>query len=53
MSGVASWFDGTRPVKAWLDSMHPDQMVVIYNDHLNFFEFQYDITPLQPCIATQ
>lgn len=33
------WFDGTRPVKAWLASMRPDQIVVIYNDHLNLFEF--------------
>jgi protocatechuate 4,5-dioxygenase, beta chain len=33
------WFDGTRPVKAWLEAMRPDQIVVIYNDHLNFFEF--------------
>lgn len=34
-----AWFDGTRPVKAWLAAMRPDQIVVIYNDHLNFFEF--------------
>ncbi len=33
------WFDGTRPVKAWLAAMRPDQIVVIYNDHLNLFEF--------------
>ena len=34
------WFDGTRPVKAWLEAIRPDQIVVIYNDHLNFFEFE-------------
>jgi hypothetical protein len=34
------WFDGTRPVKAWLEAVRPDQIVVIYNDHLNFFEFE-------------
>jgi protocatechuate 4,5-dioxygenase, beta chain len=33
------WFDGTRPVKAWLEATRPDQIIVIYNDHLNFFEF--------------
>jgi protocatechuate 4,5-dioxygenase, beta chain len=33
------WFDGTRPVKAWLEAIRPDQIVIIYNDHLNFFEF--------------
>lgn len=33
------WFDGTRPVKQWLAAARPDQIVVIYNDHLNHFEF--------------
>ena len=33
------WYDGTRPVKDWLTASKPDQIVVIYNDHLNFFEF--------------
>ncbi|PZU76371.1 MAG: protocatechuate 3,4-dioxygenase [Rhizobium sp.] len=33
------WFDGTRPVKEWLARMAPDQIVIIYNDHLNHFEF--------------
>ena len=33
------WFDGTRPVKRWLEALRPDQIVIIYNDHLNFFEF--------------
>ena len=34
-----TWFDGTRPVKDWLARMAPDQVVVVYNDHLNHFEF--------------
>ena len=33
------WFDGTRPVKDWLAAAAPDQIVVVYNDHLNHFEF--------------
>ena len=33
------WFDGTRPVKEWLADAAPDQLVVIYNDHLNHFHF--------------
>jgi hypothetical protein len=33
------WFDGTRAVKQWLEEAAPDQIVVIYNDHLNHFEF--------------
>jgi protocatechuate 4,5-dioxygenase, beta chain len=34
------WYDGTRPVKAWLDQLVPDQIIVIYNDHLNQFGFE-------------
>jgi protocatechuate 4,5-dioxygenase, beta chain len=33
------WFDGTRPVKEWLAKAAPDQVVIVYNDHLNHFEF--------------
>jgi protocatechuate 4,5-dioxygenase beta chain len=33
------WFDGTRPVKDWLAKAAPDQVVIVYNDHLNHFEF--------------
>jgi hypothetical protein len=33
------WYDGTRPVKEWLARMRPDHLVIIYNDHLNHFEF--------------
>src|SRR5262249_11835458 len=36
-----SWkpfFDGFKPVHAWLDRVQPDVAVIIYNDHgLNFF----------------
>ena len=33
------WYDGTRPVKRWLAELAPDQIVVVYNDHLNHFTF--------------
>jgi protocatechuate 4,5-dioxygenase beta chain len=33
------WFDGTRPVKRWLAELAPDQIIVVYNDHLNQFTF--------------
>jgi hypothetical protein len=33
------WFDGTRPVKDWLAKAAPDQVVIVYNDHLNHFHF--------------
>ena len=32
------FFDGFKPVRAWLDEVKPDVAVVFYNDHgLNFF----------------
>lgn len=32
------FFDGYKPVKAWLEEKKPDIMIVVYNDHgLNFF----------------
>jgi len=32
------FFDGYKPVHAWLDAVQPDLAVVVYNDHgLNFF----------------
>ncbi|MDV8128853.1 hypothetical protein R4P71_30330 [Rhodococcus sp. IEGM 1304] len=31
------WFDGTRPVRDLVAELDPDHMVVIYNDHLNYF----------------
>ncbi|MEW5420879.1 class III extradiol dioxygenase family protein [Amorphus sp. 3PC139-8] len=33
------WYDGTRPVKAWLSKLKPDRIVIVYNDHLNHFDF--------------
>jgi hypothetical protein len=33
------WFDGTRPVRQWLEDAAPDQLVIVYNDHLNHFHF--------------
>ncbi len=33
------WFEGTRPVKTWLKALDPDQVVIVYNDHLNHFQF--------------
>lgn len=34
-----AWYDGTRPVKRWLAELAPDQVVIVYNDHLNHFAF--------------
>jgi protocatechuate 4,5-dioxygenase beta chain len=32
------FFDGYPPVRAWLDKVDPDLVVLVYNDHgLNFF----------------
>lgn len=36
----ARWHEGTRPVHAWLQRLRPTQMVVVYNDHLNHFDFR-------------
>jgi protocatechuate 4,5-dioxygenase, beta chain len=33
------WYDGTRPVKDWLTEAAPDRLVIVYNDHLNHFQF--------------
>ena len=33
------WFDGTRAAKEWLTAIKPDRFVIIYNDHLNHFDF--------------
>src|SRR5690606_15898984 len=32
-------FEGFQPAKAWLQSVQPDLMIVIYNDHMNRFFF--------------
>jgi protocatechuate 4,5-dioxygenase, beta chain len=34
------WHEGTRPVKAWLAELAPSHMVVIYNDHMNYFDLK-------------
>ena len=33
-----AWFDGTRPVCDWLSAKAPTHAVVIYNDHMNYFD---------------
>ena len=35
----AGWYEGTRSVKVWLEELAPDQIVIVYNDHLNHFSF--------------
>lgn len=35
----APLYQGYAPAKAWLDNLHPDLMVVVYNDHMNRFFF--------------
>lgn len=32
------WFDGLLPVKKWIEDIAPTHVVVIYNDHLNYFD---------------
>ncbi|HEX7080651.1 MAG TPA: hypothetical protein VF329_06530 [Gammaproteobacteria bacterium] len=32
------WYDGTRPVKAWLEEAAATHLVVVYNDHMNYFD---------------
>lgn len=34
------WNDGTIPVKEWISSTKPSQIIIIYNDHLNHFNFK-------------
>lgn len=34
------WYDGTKPVKEWLKAIAPTHMVVIYNDHMNYFDLK-------------
>lgn len=33
-----AWYDGTRPVKDWLEGVDATRLVVIYNDHMNYFD---------------
>jgi hypothetical protein len=32
------WYDGTRPVRDWLAERAPTHAIVIYNDHMNYFD---------------
>jgi len=32
------WFDGTAPVREWLKARAPTHLIVIYNDHMNYFD---------------
>ena len=32
------WFDGLVPVKKWIGEIAPTHVIVIYNDHLNYFD---------------
>ena len=32
------WYDGTKPVKEWLRDLDASHMVLIYNDHMNYFD---------------
>jgi len=34
------WYDGTRPVKQWLDDADATRMIIIYNDHMNYFDLK-------------
>jgi aromatic ring-opening dioxygenase catalytic subunit (LigB family) len=34
------WYDGTKPVKAWLNELRPSHMVIVYNDHMNYFDLK-------------
>ncbi|WP_017524442.1 hypothetical protein [Pusillimonas noertemannii] len=33
------WFEGLGPVRQWLERIRPTQLIVVYNDHLNHFDF--------------
>lgn len=32
------WFEGTRPVHDWLAAQAPTHAIVVYNDHMNYFD---------------
>ena len=34
------WFDGLEPVKSWIADKAPTHAIVVYNDHLNYFDLQ-------------
>jgi aromatic ring-opening dioxygenase catalytic subunit (LigB family) len=35
-----AWYDGTRPVAAWLRELAPSHLVIVYNDHMNYFDLK-------------
>ncbi len=35
----APLYEGYAPAKAWLDTLKPDLIVAVYNDHMNRFFF--------------
>jgi hypothetical protein len=32
------WYDGTRPARDWLAEKAPTHLIVVYNDHMNYFD---------------
>jgi hypothetical protein len=34
------WYDGTAPVRAWLLDRRPSHLVIVYNDHMNYFDLR-------------
>jgi protocatechuate 4,5-dioxygenase, beta chain len=34
------WYDGTQPVKRWLVELGATHMVIVYNDHMNYFDLK-------------
>lgn len=32
------WFEGTQPVKDWLRQIEATRLVIVYNDHMNYFD---------------
>ena len=32
------WYDGTRPARDWLARKAPTHLIVVYNDHMNYFD---------------
>jgi protocatechuate 4,5-dioxygenase beta chain len=34
------WYDGTQPVKRWLHDLAPSHVVIVYNDHMNYFDLK-------------
>jgi len=33
-----TWYDGTRPARDWLAAKAPTHLVIVYNDHMNYFD---------------